>query len=71
VIIDLRGLDFIDSSGLAAIIRGRSMCAEHGAHFALIRSDKQAVTRLFEVAGMDADLPFRDPLPEDGVAPGA
>jgi anti-sigma B factor antagonist len=71
VVIDLRGLDFIDSSGLAAIIRGRAMCAEHVIGYSLIRSDKHALTRLFEMAGMDADLPFRDPRPEEGLAPGA
>jgi anti-sigma B factor antagonist len=52
--LDLRKLDFIDSSGLYALLKTRELCTERGWEFALVGSTP-AVRRMFEVAGV-ADL---------------
>jgi anti-anti-sigma factor len=57
VTIDLRGLAFIDSTGLAAIVHVSGVCARQGYSFALVPGPP-AVQRLFEVTGLDGVLPF-------------
>jgi anti-sigma B factor antagonist len=57
VSLDLRGLIFIDSSGLHAIISARERCAQLGCDFRLIPGPP-AVQRLFELTGMLDELPF-------------
>jgi anti-sigma B factor antagonist len=66
VIVDLRGLEFIDSAGLAALLRGQHVCDRHGCRYALIRGERPAVVRLFEIAGLAEDLPFRPALALEG-----
>jgi anti-anti-sigma factor len=57
VTIDLSGLSFIDSTGLAVIIHTSGLCSNRGYAFKLIRGPR-AVQRLFEVTGLDGVLPF-------------
>jgi anti-sigma B factor antagonist len=58
ITIDLRQLEFIDSSGLAAIVHVSGLCAKRGHDFELI-AGRPEVQRLFEITGLSGVLPFR------------
>jgi anti-sigma B factor antagonist len=58
LVLDLGRLEFIDSSGLNAILRVRAQCEEHMCDFALTPGEKP-VQRLFEVTRLIDRLPFR------------
>jgi anti-sigma B factor antagonist len=59
ITLDLRGLTFIDSTGLAAIVLASKLCDTNGYEFALIRG-ASSTQRLFELTGLIDVLPFRD-----------
>lgn len=59
VVIDLRGLQFIDSTGIRTILRSKDLCGSRECEFALIRGSA-GTQRLFELTGLDEKLPFRD-----------
>jgi anti-sigma B factor antagonist len=59
ITLDLRGLTFIDSSGLAGIVLASKLCDSNGCEFGLIRGDS-STQRLFELTGLIDVLPFRD-----------
>jgi anti-sigma B factor antagonist len=58
ITIDLRELEFIDSSGLAAIVHVSGLCAKRGYDFELV-AGRPEVQRLFEITGLISVLPFR------------
>lgn len=57
LILDLRGLRFMDSSGLHLILRYHAESRQDGFTFELIPGDR-AVQLVFEVSGVAAQLPF-------------
>lgn len=59
VVIDLRDLTFIDSSGLHVLMTGHEQCIAQGHEFRVIPGPAN-VQRLFEITGMDEILPFTD-----------
>jgi anti-sigma B factor antagonist len=59
ITLDLRGLTFIDSTGLAAIVLANKICDTNGYEFVLIRG-ADSTQRLFELTGLIDVLPFRD-----------
>jgi anti-anti-sigma factor len=59
VVLDLRAVEFIDSSGLRAILEMDSRSRGSGIEFALLQGTDQA-RRLFEVTGAAAGLRFVD-----------
>ena len=59
LIIDLRGLHFMDSSGLRCILKYDSLAQNDGFSIELIRGSR-AVQRVFELTGTTARLPFID-----------
>jgi anti-sigma B factor antagonist len=59
LVIDLRGLLFIDSTGIRTILRSKELCGDRECEFALIRGSA-STQRLFELTGLDEKLPFRD-----------
>jgi anti-sigma B factor antagonist len=61
ITVDLSKLTFIDSSGLAAIIRAGQRCRGHKYEFRLTPGTV-AVQRLFEVSGLLDILPFQEGL---------
>jgi anti-sigma B factor antagonist len=65
ITLDLRGLTFIDSTGLAAIVLASKVCDTNGYEFALIRG-AASTQRLFELTGLIDVLPFRDGPDADG-----
>lgn len=60
IVVDLRNLTFIDSSGLRALIGGHEQCVARG-HDLRIIPGPENVQRLFELSGMNEILPFCDP----------
>jgi anti-sigma B factor antagonist len=67
IVIDLRNLTFIDSSGLQALITGHELCRAHGHEMRIIPGPEN-VQRLFELTGMDETLPFTDAAGQDTEA---
>jgi len=59
LMLDMSRLEFIDSSGLAAIVHAASLCGRIGCELAVIRGS-DAVHRVFEVSGLASELPFRE-----------
>jgi anti-sigma B factor antagonist len=59
VVIDLRGLAFIDSSGLRAILDGHSRLAARDVGVSLLKPPAR-LWRVFTVTGADRLLPFDD-----------
>lgn len=57
IVIDLSGLDFIDSTGLHVLIRAQRRAGE--GQLTLLRGSRN-VHRVFELTGTDALLPFAD-----------
>ena len=59
VLLDLRGVGFMDSTGLASILRAWSAASTNGHDIALRRGSPQ-VQRLFELTGVLDQLTFED-----------
>ncbi len=59
VLIDLRGLSFMDSTGLSLIIKAQQAAERNGQRLALRRGPHQ-VQRLFELTGVLDVLAFED-----------
>jgi anti-anti-sigma factor len=57
LMLDLSGLIFIDSTGLAEVILTGQLCDRDGLDFALVPGPR-AVQRLFELTGLIDALPF-------------
>jgi anti-anti-sigma factor len=63
IVFDLRGLEFMDSSGLRLVVVADMLAREAGRRFALIRGG-DTVHRVFEITRMSERLEFVD-SPED------
>lgn len=59
VVVDLRGLTFIDSTGLGVLVRGHQLAKEQGRRFGLVRGNGQ-VNRLLSLTGLDTELLVAD-----------
>jgi len=69
VVLDLRGLTFIDSSGLLAILAAGEICEEHGHEFVLVPGPRN-VQRVFELTRLAETLPFQhDPPSSNPTTP--
>ena len=62
MVLDLRGLTFMDSSGLRLVIRWDTAARSNGFDFALVPGP-DAVQRVFDLTGMEEHLTFREPGP--------
>jgi anti-sigma B factor antagonist len=61
VLLDLRGLDFLDTTGLSRLVALRRRCRRGGRRLVLVRGS-QAVQRLFAVTAMNEHFELvRDP----------
>ena len=60
IVIDLRNVTFIDSSGLQALVLGHQLCQSRGYDLRIIRGPAN-VQRLFDLTGMTDVLPLYDP----------
>jgi anti-sigma B factor antagonist len=59
VVIDLRGLEFMDSTGLSVLIMAHQRAEESGQRFALVRGSQQ-VQRLLSLTGVAERLTLVD-----------
>ena len=73
IIVDLRGLEFMDSTGLHLLVQAQQNAHASGRRLALIKGGEQ-VQRLFELTGVTENLTIvesADELLEVDQAPGA
>jgi len=64
LVIDMREVTFIDSTGLALLLRAEAASRQDGFELRILRSDAAAVLSALEASGLERVLPF-----EDGDAP--
>ena len=57
LVLDLGGVEFMDSMGLKAILRGRTLCEAHDATYRLTPAQRP-VQRVFEATGVRRRLSF-------------
>jgi anti-sigma B factor antagonist len=67
VVLDMAGVEFIDSSGLSAIVRGKRFCEEQNCDYSLTPAQRPAQA-VFETTGVIDRLPFRDAAPAQSTA---
>jgi anti-sigma B factor antagonist len=60
--IDLRGLEFIDSSGIRLLLRAHRRAEERGDSFCIVRGNKR-IQQVFALTDLDGRLPFCDDEP--------
>ena len=73
VVVDLRGLEFMDSTGVALLANADRRARERGGRLVVVRGGRQ-VQRLLELTGLDRCLEIVDCAPDvsmtgDGAAP--
>jgi anti-sigma B factor antagonist len=60
-VLDLRPLDFMDSTGVRVIVAAHLAAQESGGRLAIVRNDPQGpVGRVLEISGLDAILDIVD-----------
>jgi anti-sigma B factor antagonist len=67
LVIDLRQLEFLDSSGLRAIVASEGYALGRGYALQIVKGNEQ-VHEVFQVTGLDTKLPIVDALPLNGTA---
>lgn len=65
VIVDLSGVDFLDSTGLGVLVSGLERAREAGGALPLVCAD-QRILRLFGITGLDAVFTIRQTV-DDAV----
>jgi len=60
LVLDMRRVAFMDSSGLRTVLAGMDMCRQAGCDFMVI-PDAGACRRLFELTGVIDDIPLHEP----------
>jgi anti-anti-sigma factor len=63
LVLDLRGLTFMDSTGLRLVIRWHTAARENGFGFAIVRG-AEVVQRVFRLTGMESELTVAEPPTE-------
>jgi anti-anti-sigma factor len=58
ITVDLRELEFIDSTGVAVLVAAHRRLNGGGDRIRLVRSRASGVRRVMEVTGLDGELPF-------------
>jgi anti-anti-sigma factor len=66
LVIDLRAVTFIDSTGLVLLIKADTLAREEGIQLHIVRSPTEIVRAVFEVSGIDTLLPLTDEPPPLG-----
>ena len=61
VVVDLRGLDFMDSSGIRVLVAAHARAARNDTRFFVVRpAAASAVAKIVEVSGLDGELNIVD-----------
>jgi anti-anti-sigma factor len=63
IVLDLRELTFMDSSGLRALAQANTRAGESGVDLSIWRGPRQ-IERVLEISGLGALLPLVDPPPD-------
>src|SRR5690242_6081648 len=63
IVLDLRALEFMDSTGLSTLVKAHQRAGEAGKRFGLVRGPQQ-VQRLLNLTGVEDRLMFAD-TPEE------
>ena len=58
LIIDLTWASFVDSAGLAALVRAMKQCRSHNADLKLVRPEDDSAFRVFELTKFDSVFEF-------------
>ena len=58
VVMDLRGLTFLDSTGLALLLRVNEMSRDLGFGLSMVSADRDTVSKIFRMTGTNAILPL-------------
>ena len=69
IVLDLRGLEFIDATGLHLIVSFAQRARNRELHFEIIQGSPNTQW-LFEISGLLAKLPFRAGVPAEHHYPG-
>jgi anti-sigma B factor antagonist len=64
VVIDLRALDYLDSSGLRCIVQAQAHALQDGYELQVVKGTKQ-VDEVFRITGLDRQLPMVNEPPAD------
>jgi anti-sigma B factor antagonist len=60
-VLDLRGLEFMDSTGVRVIVAAHHAAQDHGGSLVLVRTEPDGpVARVLEISGLDAILDLVD-----------
>lgn len=62
IVLDLRGLEFMDSTGLRLIVRADEAARAEGTRFVIVRGP-EAVQRVFQIVGLEDRLEMADAPP--------
>jgi anti-sigma B factor antagonist len=57
LVLDLDGIDFLDSTGLGTIVSALKRARTHGGDLRLVCTETR-ITRLFEITGLDKAVPL-------------
>jgi anti-sigma B factor antagonist len=61
VVVDLRGLEFMDSSGIRVLVAAHARAARNDTRLFVVRpADDTAVSKIVEVSGLDGELNIVD-----------
>ena len=63
LVLELGGLEFMDSTGLRAILRGKALCEANGCVYSVTPAQRP-VERVFDATGVGRKLGFRKPATE-------
>jgi anti-anti-sigma factor len=65
VVVDLRGLEFMDSSGIRVLVAAHARAGRAGTRVFIVRpGPDSAVAKIVEVAGLDRELNILDAPPQ-------
>jgi anti-anti-sigma factor len=65
VVVDLRGLEFMDSSGIRVLVAAHARAGRTGTRVLIVRPEPDsAVAKIVEVAGLDRELNILDSPPQ-------
>lgn len=59
VVLDLQGVEFIDSLGLHTLLRGRAHCEKNGCEYLLRPTIPERIQRVLNVAGVSEYMPVQ------------
>ena len=69
ILVDLRGIEFMDSLGLRSLVRAHRLALRAGVPLWLVRGGAP-VTQVLRMTGLDVTLPLIDELPRRLRSPG-